>query len=96
MRRVLHTTYHTPNRTPTCEPIYMRVGYNIKAWREHLGYTQAELAEAVGLTRTSINNIEAGRQRVMLHMVQKIAVALTVTFADLFADVPTCEQEPIA
>src|SRR5258708_20090904 len=61
MKRVVHTVYHTPNRTPTCEPIYVTVGYNIKAWREHLGFTQAELAEEVGIQRTSINNAEAGR-----------------------------------
>lgn len=83
MKRVLRAVYHTPNRTPTCEPIYVTVGYNIKAWREHLGFTQAELAGEVGIERTSINNAEAGRQRVMLHTIEKIAEALGISIGDL-------------
>ena len=86
MKRVVRTIYHTPNRTPTCEPIYVTVGYNIKAWREHLGFTQAELAEEVGIQRTSINNAEAGRQRLMLHTIEKIAEALGVPICDLFLE----------
>jgi len=90
MIRVIRTVYHTPNRTPTCEPIYETVGCNIKAWREHLGFTQRELAEEVGVQRTSINNAEAGRQRLMLHTIQKIAEALGVSLCELFAETPTC------
>ncbi len=86
MKKVLRTVYHTPNRTPTCEPIYVTVGYNIKAWREHLGFTQAELAEEVGIQRTSINNTEAGRQRLMLHTIEKIADALGISIGDLLED----------
>ena len=92
MKRVLRTVYHTPNRTPTCEPIYATVGRNIKAWREHLGFTQAELAEEVGILRTSINNTEAGRQRLMLHKIEQIADALGVPLCDLFAEMPTCSN----
>ncbi len=86
MRKVLRTIYHTPNRTPTCEPIYATVGRNIKAWREHLGFTQRELAEEVGIQRTSINNIEAGRQRLPLHILEQIALALDVPFCDFFQE----------
>jgi transcriptional regulator with XRE-family HTH domain len=93
MRPVLSIAYYTPNRTPTCEPIYERVGCNIKAWREHLGFTQRELAEAVGITRTSINNTEAGRQRLMLHTIEQVALALGIPFCDLFAGWPTCLRE---
>jgi transcriptional regulator with XRE-family HTH domain len=86
MIRISRTVYHTPNRTPTCEPIYGTVGRNIKWWREHLGFTQAELAEEVGVQRTSINNTEAGRQRLMLHTIQKIAEALDVPLCEFFQE----------
>jgi DNA-binding XRE family transcriptional regulator len=92
MKRKITVVYHTPNRTPTCEPIYETVGYNIKAWREHLEFTQKELADLVNVGRTSINNIEAGRQRVMLHIAVQIADALGIPLCDLFAEVPTCEE----
>lgn len=40
--------------------------------------TQQELATAIGLTRTSIANLEAGRQRIPLHILYAIAEALGV------------------
>jgi transcriptional regulator with XRE-family HTH domain len=42
------------------------------------GLTQEELAARVKLSRTSIANIEAGRQRVPLHMIYTFAQALSV------------------
>jgi transcriptional regulator with XRE-family HTH domain len=42
------------------------------------GLTQEELAARVKLSRTSIANIEAGRQRVPLHMLHVFAQALGV------------------
>ena len=36
------------------------IGQRIRLAREAAGVTQLELAEAIGLTRTSIANIEAG------------------------------------
>jgi transcriptional regulator with XRE-family HTH domain len=40
--------------------------------------TQEVLASQVGLTRSSITNIEAGRQRIQLHVFLEIAAALDV------------------
>ncbi len=47
--------------------------------RTVLGWTQADLAKRIGLTRTSVVNIEAGRQRVLLHDVEKIAAAFQMS-----------------
>jgi DNA-binding XRE family transcriptional regulator len=55
---------------------YKRFGKNIRNLRLACGMTQGRLGEKVGLTRTSIVNIEAGRQRVLLGDVQRFAVAL--------------------
>lgn len=47
--------------------------------RTALGWTQADLASKIGLQRTSVVNIEAGRQRVLLHDIEKIAAAFQST-----------------
>jgi putative transcriptional regulator len=53
-----------------------QIGPTIKALRKMRGMTQRELALAVGMSRTTITNIEAGRQGVSLEGTYKIAVAL--------------------
>jgi DNA-binding XRE family transcriptional regulator len=45
--------------------------------------TQDSLAKSVSLTRTSITNIEKGRQKILLHTLADIAAALSVNPADL-------------
>jgi len=57
-------------------PFYVEVGERIRSARQEGGLTQDALAEAVNLTRTSIGNIESGRQRPLLHTVAAIARAL--------------------
>ncbi len=65
------------------EPCYILFGARIRQIREMLGITQDELRKKVGLTRTSITNIEAGRQRVLLHDVTKFALAFGITEKNL-------------
>lgn len=57
------------------ELCYRQFGLKVEQLRGALGWTQTELANKVGLQRTSICNIEIGRQRVNLHTVEKIATA---------------------
>lgn len=64
---------------PPIEPIYILFGARVRQMREILGMTQADLAKRVGLTRTSVVNIEAGRQRVLLAEVDKFALAFGTT-----------------
>ena len=61
------------------EAVHQQVGLRIRSIRETLGVTQLDLAKRVGLTRTSLNNIEAGRQRLLLHGVEAFARALGTT-----------------
>ena len=58
------------------ERCYKRFGKNVRNIRLAFGISQEVLGERVGLTRTSIVNIEYGRQRVLLADVQRFAVAL--------------------
>lgn len=57
------------------EVIYVQFGAKVRAMREMIGLNQTELAERVGLERTSVTNIENGKQRVLLDDVEKFAKA---------------------
>lgn len=50
------------------------------------GLTQAALANAVSLSRTSITNIEKGRQPILLHTLYSIASALNMKVPDLLPE----------
>lgn len=58
------------------EPIYRHIGAKVQQLRTLLDVRQEDLAKKCGLTRCSIANIEAGRQRILLHDVETIATAL--------------------
>lgn len=74
-------------------PFYEQLGLRIEqARRKRPGLTQAKLAKAVGLSRTSIVNIEAGRQPVYLHHLVVIADLLEVLPSAL---IPQAEPMPI-
>lgn len=61
------------------EVIYKALGLRVRMIREAIGMPQADLGKAAGYTRTSINNIEAGRQRIQLHQVDSLSKALHTT-----------------
>ncbi len=48
--------------------------------------TQENLAKLVGLSRTSVVNIERGRQKVLSHLLVRLADALQVKISDLAID----------
>ncbi|MEC3978136.1 helix-turn-helix domain-containing protein [Amycolatopsis sp. H20-H5] len=60
------------------DQLYVTIGGNIKEARRDAKVTQADLGKRLRLTRSSIANIEAGRQRVMIHSIMQIAEELSV------------------
>ncbi|OYU76065.1 MAG: transcriptional regulator [Alphaproteobacteria bacterium PA3] len=56
--------------------VYSALGESVATRRNALGLTQADIATKVGISRASIANIEAGRQKVLLHQVYLLAAAL--------------------
>jgi len=68
---------------------YVSVGKKVKQARENSSYTQEELAAKVSLSRTSITNIEQGRQQFMAHTLIEIAIALSVPLASLLPEINT-------
>jgi transcriptional regulator with XRE-family HTH domain len=61
------------------EAVHQAVGIRIRGIREALGLNQAELAKRINLERTSVVNIEAGRQRLLMQTVEEFARALGTT-----------------
>jgi transcriptional regulator with XRE-family HTH domain len=61
------------------EPCYRQLGAQVEKFRTMLGWTQEELAKKLGFSRGSIANIELGRQRVMLHDVERLAASFQTT-----------------
>lgn len=55
---------------------YRDVGRRVKTAREAKRMTQDELARRVHLQRTSVTNIERGRQKMLLHTFLAVAEAL--------------------
>ncbi len=66
--------------------LHRLVGDAIRKRRKLAGMTQIELAEKVGLLRTSITNIEAGRQRAPLHVLYNICVAVGAEVREVLPD----------
>lgn len=70
------------------DALYRFVGERIRAARGKQ-LSQDALALAVGLTRSSISNIEKGRQKLLLHTLVDIANALKVEAATLLPPRPS-------
>ena len=58
------------------DDIYKEVGRNIRRYREGARRTQEQMAAEIGMSRASLANIEAGRQKARLHHLYAIAEAL--------------------
>ena len=65
------------------EAAYRVFGRRLREIREKKHVPQQELATLSGLTRSSIANIESGKQRVLLHQVLQFAEALHVSVGEL-------------
>ena len=78
--------------------LYRLVGQRVREARTDRKVTQDNLAKAISLTRTSIANIEHGRQKLLLHTLCDIAAALQVEPATLIPDLESCGElrEPTA
>lgn len=63
--------------------LYAAIGRAIREARHDREMTQEQVANAIGLRRTSIVNIEAGRQRLPLDTLYDIADALNIQAVSL-------------
>lgn len=66
--------------------LYEILGERIKSKREELNLNQNDLSEKINIGRTSISNIEKGRQQPPLHILYEICNALNI---DIHTILPT-------
>ena len=68
---------------------YGDISVKIKNIRRNVAnLTQQQLANAVGLSRAAIANIERGRQQILVHTLHAIAEACNVPVQSLFPESP--------
>jgi len=68
---------------PAGEPLYRELGRRIRDARRGAELTQEALAGRLGLSRTSITNIERGIQHIPVHVLFDLGRALGVTVMEL-------------
>src|SRR5207249_4235304 len=67
------------------------LGARLQAAREHAGFTQAEIAEQLGVTRAAVSQLEAGRTRLDSLTLRRLA-ALYRRPIESFFDEETGEE----
>lgn len=73
---------------------YEQVGVLLKSARQSAGLTQEQLADGLGLTRASVANLEAGRQRVPVHTLLAAADVVGVELTTLLPSMRQQAMEP--
>ncbi|MBZ5701834.1 MAG: helix-turn-helix domain-containing protein [Acidobacteriia bacterium] len=71
-------------------PFYRTLGERVRRARLSARYSQGRLASCVGLSRSSVANIETGRQPVYIHALLRIAKQLRTPISDL---IPPTDKE---
>ena len=67
---------------------FSAVGEKVRAARQLRNLTQAQLAERIGMERSSVANIERGNQRLSIYVLYTIGSVLDFPFVDLLPQVP--------
>lgn len=70
------------------------LGFAVKARREALEMTQEDLAEAARIHRTYLSDVERGTRNLSLVNIERLALALRMTLAELFARVEAGPERP--
>lgn len=73
--------------------LYREIGARIRARRDGLNKTQAELAVDVGLSRPSLANIEGGRQNLQVHQLYLLSTSLRLNVQDLLPAMQEIDEE---
>ena len=68
---------------PAPRDVLVHVGENLRRLRQAAGLSQTTLAEAAGISRRTVINLEAGEANISLSGLDRLAEALGATFVDL-------------
>jgi len=64
--------------------IKLKVGQRIKELRKKIGYSQEALANEAEVDRTYVTDVENGRRNVSLEIMERLIIALEVSFSEFF------------
>ena len=67
--------------------ILQRFGDRVRTLRKESGWSQEEFADECGLDRTYVGGIERGERNLALRNIEKIAIALETSIAELMEGV---------
>ncbi|HZN75658.1 MAG TPA: helix-turn-helix transcriptional regulator [Micromonosporaceae bacterium] len=73
-----------PRSTDEADEHRAAFGRRLRDLRQRAGMTQQALAEAVGIDRSFISDVETGRHSIAVDRAYQIAAALGVSISDLF------------
>lgn len=68
------------------EQFYIELGARLRSKREASGLTQADVAEVAGISRTSLTNIEGGRQRILVDQLALICAKLGMKTSEVIPE----------
>jgi transcriptional regulator with XRE-family HTH domain len=74
--------------TPGPDPVYVHICHRIREARRAVNMTQEQLGQKLSLSRTSVANIEKGRQQVLVHTLLLISRELRVSVDSLVPEEP--------
>lgn len=66
---------------------------SLSFWRKRRGLTQAELAKRAEIAQGFLSEIEGGRKKGDVAVLQRIAAALEISLLDLVPDLPTTDRK---
>lgn len=73
--------------------LYNNIGQRVRNQRKIVKMTQDQLAAKIGVTRTSITNIEAGTQKLSIYLLYSIAIALELEITAILPLISEVEGE---
>lgn len=63
--------------------IKLKIGKNIKKYRNLRGWSQEKMAHECRIDRTYITSVENGKRNLSIETLQKIAIGLSIKITDL-------------
>ncbi|MEW8441817.1 MAG: helix-turn-helix transcriptional regulator [Candidatus Thiodiazotropha taylori] len=77
------------------QALYENIGAVIKKRRQSLKLTQSDVAERVGITRTSVTNIEQGTQKPPVHLLYRFCHELRLSLDEVLPDPDLVFVKPV-
>lgn len=78
----------TGNGTPDLVVhVSKRFGEKLRRLRKERGLTQEQMADAFGIDRSFISDVERGARSMSLHMLEVVAIGMNLSLSELLKDI---------